>query len=524
MSIRKLILILIAAAFVAYFSSFGNPFIWDDEQFITSNSYVQNFDIEKIFTTNTVAGAGVQSNYYRPLSTLSFAVDAKLWGINPFGFHLTNFLFHLGSGLILFGLLIRLFSMAEGDSGLYPAFFIALFFLIHPVQTEAVTYINSRGDSMYAFFLFLSLWLFVKMPKNIALFRILAIIFLYICSLLLKEIALAGLGLFILIWWLCLSLPVQTRGLIQKNKKIQLLLLNLKVKSSFQNNSFFIVSILTVMVTIYLILRTTVLNFGNTFNFYGFDNEYTRSLLVRLFTFCKVLWVYFGILLWPYPLHMERTVELVRSFWDPWVLSILVLFLLVFVLAWRQFKKGNPWILFGFLWFLIMLIPGSGIIPVNGILYEHWLYLPMVGILIMLYGAWNFLGPMIQSIKTTKILISFVVFISILYIFLTIRQNNIWADPITFYRYTLQFAPWSARLHNNLAMTYAQTGGIDQAILEYRKGIKLGASYPQIHYNLGNAYIAKGENELAKREYQEALQLAPEWELPKEKLKFLNFH
>ena len=92
MSTKKLVLILIGATFLAYFSSFSNPFIWDDEQFITSNAYVRNFDIGKIFTTNTVAGAGVQSNYYRPLTTLSFAVDTAIWGSNPFGFHLTNLL------------------------------------------------------------------------------------------------------------------------------------------------------------------------------------------------------------------------------------------------------------------------------------------------------------------------------------------------------------------------------------------------------------------------------------------------
>lgn len=76
----KLALILNATVGFAYFSSLGNPYIWDDEQFITTNQYVQTFDISKLFTTSTTSGVGVVSNYYRPVSSIAFAIDAKIWG------------------------------------------------------------------------------------------------------------------------------------------------------------------------------------------------------------------------------------------------------------------------------------------------------------------------------------------------------------------------------------------------------------------------------------------------------------
>ncbi|HYK07993.1 MAG TPA: tetratricopeptide repeat protein [Candidatus Eisenbacteria bacterium] len=534
---RNLILILIAVTFLAYFSSLGNPFIWDDEQFITSNQYVQSFDIEKIFTTNTVAGAGVVSNYYRPLTTLSFAIDTKIWSSNVFGFHLANLLLHIGAGIVLFGLL------GELGISLLPSFFIALFFLIHPIQTEAVTYINSRGDSLYALFLFGSLWLFTKTlrlnPKSQNLnskqiqntkYQILdttLVVFLFILSLLSKEIALAGIGLYFLVWWLTSwSSRAKSRDLKQNIQQKEFLISNFKFLMKTQNTKYVlsIIGAICIITMAYVVLRLTVLNFGNTLNFYGGENEYTRSLAIRLFTFCKVLWLYVGLLVWPYPLHMERTVDLVRSFWSPWVWGTIGLVGGVGLVGWIELKKKRTaWILFGMSWFLIMLIPSSGIIPINGILYEHWLYVPAVGFFIMVYGLLQFLIYNFQfliksqntkyQIQNTfrKILYIFVILLCLLYLFLTIRQNNLWADQVQFYRYTLSFAPDSARLHNNLGMTLANQGDVKGAIPEYKKALSLGYGYPQIYNNLGNAYRVEGEYGLAEKNLKRALQLSPEF-------------
>ena len=503
MSKKKLVIILIVATVIAYLSSLGNPFIWDDEQFITSNQYVQNFDIAKILTTSTTAGAGVQSNYYRPLTTLSFAIDSKLWGSNVFGFHLTNLLFHIGAGLMLFLLLLELFSFvkpAKGGAVLYPPFFIALFFLVNPLQTEAVTYINSRGDSMYAFFFFASLWLFAKRRVG------LAVVVLFLASLLSKETALAGLGLYILIF-----LFFYTSYQLLHTKYF-----------------FWVIGIIGIVIAAYLSLRLTVLNFGNTLNFYGIQNDYTRYLPIRLYTFCKVLWIYLGLLVWPNPLHMERTVSLVKSFFSWEVLGAIGGIVAMGLLGIWQLKKNSRlpsgalakdgWILFGLLWFLIMLVPASGIIPINGILYEHWLYVPMVGIALSAYG----LGEMMISFFGKKILyalrpllFALLIALAIIYVLLTVRQNNLWADPIQFYRYTLQFAPWSARLHNNLGETLANSGEAKDAIPEYQKALQLGPGYPQIYNNLGNAQITTGDYTNAEKNLKKALQLSPEFSVAK---------
>lgn len=491
---KKLILILLVATVFAYLSSLGNPFIWDDEQFITQNAYVQTFDIAKLFTTNTVAGAGIVSNYYRPLTSLSFAIDAKLWGQNPFGFHLTNLFFHVGAGVLLFLLLLEL------GAGQWGSFFISLFFLIHPVQVEAVSYINSRGDSLFALLLLSAFYCFtqgvlVKKAKWLLISGIL-----YISSILAKETALFGLPIFLGI------LAVLWSQGVRFGKTVRQVLLTL---------AFFVAAAVG-----YIVLRLTVLNFQNTLNFYTSQDLYSTHLVIRLATFCKIFFVYVGLLLFPYPLHMERSVSLVTSIFSPWVLGAVAMVVLVTGGLWFVYRKTHNLLpLFGFFWMGVFLAPVSGIIPINGILYEHWLYLPMVGFFLMVVSLGMIaLKYMDKKGLVSKILLPFVTVTVCLYIVLTIRQNNIWADPVTFYRYTLSFAPTSVRLHNNLGMVLANQGDNRQAVLEYQKALRYGPEYAVIYNNLGNAEIALGQYQQAEKDLDKALSLSPGFVVPRQNL------
>lgn len=486
----KLTLLLLVAVFFAYFSSLTNPFIWDDEQFITSNVYVQHFVLDKIFTQSTTAGAGVTSNYYRPVTTLSFAIDSKIWsfgstqdkGMNTFGFHLNNLMLHAGVGILLF------FFLLELGIGQLWSFFIALIFLIHPVQTEAVSYINSRGDSLYALFLFASLFLFFRALSQKGILLYIEVLGLYALSIFSKEIAVAAFPLFFVLIFLHM--------LRQKVKHLHTYKMPLLTAGGT-----------IAIVAVYVLLRLTALNFANTLNYYPSVTFYSTHLLVRIYTFARVLWVYLGILLWPNPLHMERNVSLVYSFFSWEVFSIMLLTVVLFVVAvWEIRKKSTGFILFGLALSSCLLLPVSGIIPINGMLYEHWLYVPIIGFLIILYGIWKLC---IATRKIDKILISFALLLSILYIFLTIRQNNIWSDSAGFYRYTLQFAPDSARLHNNLGLSLANAGDTKDAITEYKKALALGQGYPQIYNNLGNAQMAVGDYQDAEKNLTKAFSLAP---------------
>ncbi|MBI2010319.1 MAG: tetratricopeptide repeat protein [Candidatus Chisholmbacteria bacterium] len=573
---RRLIVILAALGVIAYVPTLWGGFIWDDEQFIQKNVFLTSWEyVDEIFKTNTIAGAGMVSNYYRPVTTLSFLVDRQIWGLVPFWFHWHNMLIHVGAGVMLF-FLLRALGLGERA-----AFWVAAIFLVHPIQTEAVAHADTRGDALYALWLFAGLYLWtlsfrafshvgaLRLPGSspfgsaqgkhsarraqpldfardrrgdtIALKSLATVsgvrmskgwlmilsIFAYVMSFLSKEVGLAGAGLYGLVLvhqgirgtrstrgtkgiksmegiatpMAALSRKLEIKGI----KSIMGTLLSFRAQ---------LIGLLGIAIVAggYIWLRLTVLNFANSLNFHGVQSIYTESLWVRLMTFGKVFWIYLGLLVWPHPLHMERTSDLFTSF-NPWVAGVMGLFILMAVLGWVEFKKrGSLWIWLGSVWYGVMLVPISGIVPINGLLYEHWLYGPLTGFLLVIYGLFSFLRNYVTRTRMRYLTYGLVVLMSV-YMVLTWRMNWIWGEPKRFYEYTLRYAE-TARLHNNLGMAYADEGRVGEAIWQYRRALELAPEfYPHIYHNLGNAYGVLGDVAEAEQFYRQAIELNPDFHL-----------
>ncbi|MBI5356604.1 tetratricopeptide repeat protein [Candidatus Collierbacteria bacterium] len=509
MKTKWAILILILAGFIAYGNTLKNGLFWDDDEFIKRNEFIRSFSQWPNWLTKPLtAGAGVNSNYYRPFLMASFTVDYHLWGLWPAGYHFENILWHTAAGILLYIFLkefLQKFSIQHSVFSIESkiAFSTALLWLVHPIHVEAIAYANSRGDSMATFFILLSLILWLKNKiKGSAIAFILA--------LLSKEFAIVTPGLILLIeslrgasaTWQSREIPTTPKTGFRNDGKAKAFL-----------------AITSIAIT-YIFLRLTALNFQNTLNFYGTDltktdqnqpfARYAASLPVRLITFMKILPIYAGILVWPNNLHMERTVEMPASIADSGVLipfsavSLLIVFCFLFIR-----KSSIPAFAAG--WFFISIVPVSGIIPISQILAEHFLYLPSIGFfLIISWLVFSLIFKLIKSEKWRRISLFFV-FCSLFFPLLlkTIRQNRVWRDPITFYEYTLAHAQPTARVYNNLAMAYADIKNHDKAIENYQKSIALGDIYPNPHYNLGNTFVETGELNKAEEEYKKALKIDP---------------
>lgn len=510
MRIRHYLLALLVIGLIAYIPSWNNQFVWDDEQFIYKNVHVLNFDLAAIFSSSTTSGAGIESNYFRPLTSLSFAINHALFGLEPLGFHLTNTALHLGAGVFLFLLMLELLGSKRF---LGPprrvAFLLSLFFLINPLQTEAVTYINSRGDSFYALLAMMGLLSFTLSFRQKPLlvswretqfklhsgFLLIISLLLYGATILAKEIGLATLGLY---WLIALLKLFETGGTFKERFE--------KLRPQFEA-----LGALVFIAICYLFLRGTVWNFANSFNFYDDDNLYANSLLVRLLTFSKIFFVYLKLLFVPYPLHMERSLELVTSLVNPYTPAFLMVQLLILwsaFLEWRQ--RQSVWLLFGWGWFISMLLPVSGIIPINGLLYEHWLYLPQVGFWLSLAVLISLYLPsrLLSKLKTIAAILLCAVMVA--WLLLTWRQHYLWQDPIRFYTHTLNHAQ-SARLYNNLGMALSEAGRFEEAVAAYEDALNINPFYPQIHHNLGNLFQELGQDETAITHYEKALEIQPDF-------------
>jgi hypothetical protein len=309
-------------------------------------------------------------------------------------------------------------------------------------------------------------------------------------SILSKEIALAGLGL---------------HGLVLFR---YYLINSISIKKYFRNYLGQIISFILNLSTVgvYLFLRSTILNFSNSFNFYDDLSVYSENISVRLFTFLKIIFIYIKLFFVPYPLHMERNTTIITTSANIWLVAFILLSLLLGYLSYQQWKKDKQTtILFGWAWAACMLIPVSGIIAINGLLYEHWLYLPLIGFFILLYGCIELLALDLLHKNWTKYL--FLTVISIFCI-LTIRQNYFWSTPITLYTHLLKYTD-SARIHNNLAMSYSDVNQYEDALTHYQFALEYGQPYPQIYHNMGNTYVAIQDYTAAEKSFKKALELDP---------------
>lgn len=499
MRIRFQLLILAALTLLCYLPFVKAPFIWDDQQFVTDNVTVQTMNVGQMFRESTTAGANIPSNYFRPLTSLSFAIDAGWWGKNPLGFHLTNLVLHISAGLLLFWLLTQIGVFKRWR------FWITAFFLLHPVQTEAVQYISSRGDSLSAVLSLLGLnlfWLgltrqriaikFQDLNQSIPRWLLLvASALFYILAVLAKELALASIG-----WYglLLAFFALRQKQTWQKTLKSHWL-------------PTITVAVLLSFGLLYAVLRQTSLNFYPNFDYSVISPEYATHMSVRLLTFTRALPRYFGTFLFPLMLHMDHVIPVITSVVSPWPwISLGLVSLLITLGILEQRRLGSYWIAFGGLWFLIGLVPVSGIVPVNGLFYEHWLYLPIIGLLLIFATVIRLLKSFAPLFTDAfNLLAPLLLFAAII---LTIRQNYLWSDPIRFYQYTLRFNQ-TARLHNNLAMAFAESGQVQAALTEYQNALEISPGYPQIYHNMGNIYANQQQYHEALTYYLKAIEVDP---------------
>lgn len=468
---RKIVLIssiLIAVlGFAVYANSLGGKFVWDDEVLITYNSYLKNWsNVSKFFTQDIGAGAGKKFYSYRPLQMISYLADYSLWKLNVKGYHLTNIFLHILAALGIYSLLNALYK----DQIL--SLFTAMLFVVHPVHTEAVAYISGRADPLAVIFMFLCFILYIKhLDKKgpaVYIFMMLS----YILALLARENSLI-LPLLLLLYHYTFR------------KKI-----NIKAFTS-----------ITIVAVAFIFIRLIALK---SLIFHG---GRPLTLMQRLPGFFIALANYTRLLFLPFGLHMEYQKRLF-SFNDFRMLAgvLILCFLLIYI-----FRKRKPRgiVFFSLSWFLITLLPVSNVIyPISAYMAEHWLYLPSIGFFIILAKGASYLWHRGREWRVLGVI--FLAGLMAFYSVLTIRQNDYWKEPLTFYERTLRYVPDSPRIYNNLANIYRDMGRQQEAIRLYKAAIALFPD-PISYNNLGELYQKMGRNKEAIALYKKALALDPNY-------------
>ena len=148
-SLLPLILITVLG-FAVYGNAINGAFLWDDQLLIKDNQYIRDYSyLGQIFSSDTEAGAGEQSGFWRPIQIFTYTIEYSLWQLNASGYHLTNIILHILVALSVFWLVNILFDNQR------LALFTGLLFVAHPIHTGAVAYISGRADSLAALFMLL---------------------------------------------------------------------------------------------------------------------------------------------------------------------------------------------------------------------------------------------------------------------------------------------------------------------------------------------------------------------------------
>jgi protein O-mannosyl-transferase len=483
----QVFLLLLVLAILAYVNTMQHRFIWDDELLITDNSCIRNCTyIDSAFTTDLFHNYTVPiASHYRPLQTISYMLDYAIWGLNPSGFHATNMLLHLGCALLVWLLVERL----SGNRLL--GTLVAVFFTVHPVNTNAVSYIAGRADPLAFAAMLGALLLFIEyrnQPEQIPFVRAAIYTASAICSVTALFSRENACLLPFLVALYCLTL-----GAAEKHKWRDAILSTLPF---------------LLLALVFGLWRFAVLEMqGKPLH----PSEASPAIL-RVQVFFRALATYLGLLLWPAHLQMER--QLILGGIELHVLTATGLLSLVGLgMLMRWAYRNAPLVLFGLSWFLITLLPLMGFPNLNASVAEHWLYVPSVGFYLAVCMACLYLHdhfPALQSRSVRRLATLACVVTVVALVARTIRRNQDWSSPMSLYSRTESSAPYSAGIHCNLAREYINAGKPDQALAELLAAERLEPRDPQARSNLAAFYLSQGDLEKAHAQMEKCLQLDPQ--------------
>ncbi len=380
------------------------------------------------------------------------------------------------------------------------AFLSALVFAVHPVQTQAVTYIYQRSTIMVSMFYLLSLCLYVRARLSHA--NKTSFLLCYAGSLITASLGMFTketmftLPVMILLFELCLFKPSEKR--------------NLRYVMPFLIVSLIIPLTLIATKTIYF-KQTQILA----------DKHITILPWHYLFTQFKVLITYIRLLFFPINLNLDYDYPISKSLFELPVLISLVVLLIILVIGIRLLRgypitspkpletpHNNMLFLMGFgiLWFFITLLPESSVITLNDVINEHRLYLAMPGYALFLTAGLHYLFK-----RNIKLLTVITLIIIIFYSSLTYFRNIIWQDELSLWSDTVDKSPNKARGYNARGVAYSNKGQYEKAIGDFNAALRIYPKYASAYNNRGDAYNNKGELDKAILDFTRAITINPNY-------------
>lgn len=484
---RGISILLIALTILSFYQVLGHDFVnYDDDEYVTDNLQVQ----KGLNWEGTVwAFTKYHSANWHPITWLSHMLDCQIWGQNAMGHHLTNLILHILNTFLLFLLLSRM-TGCVWRSG-----FVAALFAVHPLHVESVAWVAERKDVLSTLFLMLTLLAYVKYARDVGRGRYLLVILLYALGLMAKPMLVTlPLLLVMLDYW-----PLGRFESAKGSRAVIRLLL--------EKVPFAVLAAGSCLVTL-LVQRS------------GGAVKALEGLTLGVCAANAVVGyiAYIIKMFWPaklavfYP-HPENTLP----GWQV-VGSAVVLVLITAVAIW--FGRKRRYLMLGWLWYVITLVPVIGLIQVGWqSMADRYTYIPVIGLFIIFaWGVRELLGlagrrPARSGESRKFVLTPTSVLAASVIVALTAAtwlQVRYWENSRTLFERAVSVTTNNYVAHENLGLALDKEGLTEEAIAQYRMVIAIRPIFAEAYNNLGIALTKLGRNSEALDAYREVVSLRPE--------------
>jgi tetratricopeptide (TPR) repeat protein len=474
------LLIIAVAGFMIYSNIIKSEFHFDD----LTSIIIQ----PKITTFKTFSNFNYWITFYnRPVSDLTFAVNYHFGQFNVIGYHLVNILLHILNTWLVYLLILKLLSFRKfideriTNNKYLVALFVALLFLVHPIQTQAVSYVVQRMTSLSALFYLTAVYLYIlgrlEFVEKQRKFRSLILLFLACFSGLLgvlsKQDAISFPAAFILVE-----------------------LFFIRNKSGKPCRKY--------LITIFSILCLLVLAIFISGHLPTETDAISRK--DYLLTQFRVIVKYIQLVFLPLSQNVDYDFKISSAFWNIPVLGSLLLILALIALSVVLYRNKRL-VSFGILWFLLTMSVSSSIIPIRDVIFEHRIYLSLMGFSItVVYILVFFLAE-----KRRKLLLILLTLIILVYAGATYKRNYIWKSEYALWKDVVTKSPGKARPWCNLGYVVLNMDSLDQAKRYFEKSLQIDPHYPLALNNLGHTLERKGDFQMALKYFLQAIEHAPNY-------------
>ena len=462
--------------FDIYGPAMNGPFLLDD-------SYLpfRRPDIQQVPFRAWISGV-------RPMLMLSFWLNYHFWGNqSAFSYHVINVILHLLNGVLAWLAVRKVLSWTNPDKTTDEvlAAFAGGLFLLHPLQTESVSYVASRSETLSVFFVLSTFVVFLyRKATAVSAVTALAVVVLYGASVLTKEHAVALAGLLILTdyFW---NPGFSLEG-IRRNWKLYV---PIGIGGALS------------LAFVWRVLKgasTAGITGAGTAGFGMKDLTWYQYF----FTQCRAFWDYAGMFLLPFGQNVDYDFPTSHTIFDHGAIFGLAGIFALIGGAW-YYRRRFPLISYGVFTFLLLLAPTSSFIPIRDTLVERRLYLPFIGLLFTTVG-------LLRLWKTSRATLAVVLaLVLVIEGWFTYQRNLLWADGIEIWRDSVSKSPNKVRPRFQLAFAYYQAGSCNEAVDQFSKTAQLDKPDYSLLIDWALAYDCAGNPGVAVTKLNEAAKLEP---------------